>query len=301
AGKYTVLERLGEGGMGVVYRGVDLTLARDVAIKTLPRVSPAHSQRMRREARAMAAVDHANLALIFAVEFWLGTPLLVVEYLPGGTLAERLGSHPLPIPTAVHLASTLAEVAGCIHEAGIIHRDIKPSNIGYARDGTPKLLDFGLARIFQVASGEEDRLGGRMAPGASAPSLRGLLARARALPDEPLGTLTAPGAVVGTLPYMSPEAVTGEPPDPSFDIWSISVLLYEAVAGRNPVGNGSPYRVLARLVEVGFPDVREFRPDAPEGLAALLRGCLALERERRPASAAELHRRLRALAGARPA
>ena len=288
AGKYEVRERIGRGGMGVVYRGVDLTLERGVAIKTLPRVSPSHSQRLRREARAMAALAHPNLAMIYAVEFWMGTPLLIVEYLGGGTLKDRIADGPMPIPSAVGLATALADVTACVHKSGFLHRDIKPSNVGFSNEGTAKLLDFGLARMTQVGSERGDAA-------ATAPNLKELAAAVDGMPADPLDTFTAPGAVIGTLPYMSPEAIEGKTPNPTFDVWSISIVLYEMLAGRLPSASGSPLGAIAQIAGGGFPDVREFRPDAPGGLAELLGECLASELDRRPSSAGELHRRLETL------
>src|SRR5207253_8576282 len=118
-----------------------------VAIKTLPRVSPEHAMRLRREARAMAAVQHRHLALIYGVETWRGTPLLVVEYLDGGTLADRLKAGPLAIDGVRELGISLCGALHSMHRSGVLHRDIKPSNIGFTREGVPKQLDFGLAML----------------------------------------------------------------------------------------------------------------------------------------------------------
>ena len=148
--KFRLEARIGRGGMGVVYRATDLNLGRLVAVKTLPWVAPYLSTRLRREARAMAAVAHPNLAMIYGVEFFRGVPMLVVEYLAGGTLADRLRRGPLPWPDALALGATLAEVVDRMHVAGILHRDIKPSNVGFTAEGVPKLLDFGLARAIEA-------------------------------------------------------------------------------------------------------------------------------------------------------
>jgi hypothetical protein len=148
--KFRLEARIGRGGMGVVYRATDLHLGRLVAVKTLPWVAPYLSSRLRREARAMAAVSHPNLAMIYGIEFYRGIPMLVVEYLAGGTLADRLRRGPLPWHDAVALGATLADVVDRIHGAGILHRDIKPSNVGFTAEGVPKLLDFGLARAVEA-------------------------------------------------------------------------------------------------------------------------------------------------------
>src|SRR5262245_4112665 len=161
-GKFRLEYKIGSGGMGVVYRAIDLLLGRTVAIKTLPKVSPEYSMRLRREARAMAAVAHPNLALIFGAETWRGTPMLIFEYLSGGTLDHRLRHTRLSLEQTLNLGIILADVLERTHGEGILHRDIKPSNIGYTNANTPKLLDFGLAHIL-TDSRRETRLRRSMA------------------------------------------------------------------------------------------------------------------------------------------
>ena len=148
-GKYRLDRRVGKGGMGVVYLATDLSLERSVALKTLPATSPEDSARLRREARAMAAITDPNLALIFGVEAWQGTPILVIEYLAGNTLAERLATGPLGWREALELSLILANTLDRVHSSGFLHRDVKPSNIGFTEEDTPKLLDFGLVHIAQ--------------------------------------------------------------------------------------------------------------------------------------------------------
>jgi hypothetical protein len=201
-GKFRIERRLGAGAMGVVYQATDVTLDRTVAIKTLPKVSIDQAARLRREARAMAAVQHRNLAFIYGAESWHGTPLLIVEYLEGGTLAERVSHGPLPVAEVVAIGRALTSALDNLHSAGILHRDIKPSNIGFARDGTPKLLDFGLARF-----GIEDG---------------------------------AAHHIIGTPLYMSPEALRGIQPDATFDLWSLATVLYECLAGVRPPNGAQP-------------------------------------------------------------
>ena len=147
AGKFEIEQQIGAGGMGVVYRARDLTLSRPVAIKVLPRVLPQAAARLRREARAMAMMQHANLAVIHAMESWRGSPVLVLEYLSGGTLADRIRSGPVPARDVIALGLVIADVLHHVHRAGYLHRDVKPSNIGYTDDGVAKLLDFGLVRL----------------------------------------------------------------------------------------------------------------------------------------------------------
>ncbi len=146
-GKFRFERRIGTGGMGIVYRGIDLSLSRAVAVKTLRRVSPEDAMRLRREARTAAAVSHPHLAPVYGMETWQGTPMLVMELLEGGTLTQRIEKGRLEADETVELGIAMAEALEHLHASDILHRDIKPSNIGYARDGTPKLMDFGIARV----------------------------------------------------------------------------------------------------------------------------------------------------------
>ena len=159
ADRLQFLQRVGAGGMGVVYRAVDLRLQQPRAVKTLPHVDPVLASRLRREARAMATVSHRNLALLYGLEFWRGAPMLVMEFLDGGTLAEHLQRRSLSLRETIDLGTHLADALGVLHGAGILHRDIKPSNIGYTADGTPRLLDFGLARLLPRGPTENPQAG----------------------------------------------------------------------------------------------------------------------------------------------
>ena len=199
AGKFSIERRVGAGGMGAVYLARDIGLQRQVAIKTLPVGDGPGLVRLTEEARAMAAVAHPAIAQIHGLETWRGRPLLVVEFLYGGTLAARLDRGRLPGAEAVGVAVTLSEALTALHDAGYVHGDVKPSNIGFASDGTPKLLDFGLARL------TNDH-------------------------DQPAG---------GTLSYLSPEVLCGGPAGEADDVWALCVVLYEMVAGRRPfIGQG---------------------------------------------------------------
>lgn len=276
--KYQVLRRLGSGGMGVVYEAVDDSLGRRVAIKTLPKVAPEKALRLRREARVMATITHPNLALILAAEAFQGRPLLVFEFLDGGTLADRLESVPLSEPQALELGITLAGVLESAHAKGILHRDVKPGNVAYTAAGTPKLLDFGLAKLID---GPE---------GVAEPAR---LSLSRSLPDDVTeASITRTQQVVGTPAYLSPEAVSGRRAEPSFDLWSLALTLYECLSGENPMRTGSLGRTLDRISACEVPDVRTFRPDCSAEFARFLSLALDADPAQRPQSAGELRLQL---------
>jgi len=294
-GKFRIQHRIGKGGMGVVYRATDLTLGRDVAIKTLPKMGALLAWRLRREARAMASVTHPNLALVYGTESWGGNPILVVEYLAGGTLGALLSRGPLAIDAALDLGIVLADVTDCIHRAGILHRDIKPSNIGYTGDGVPKLLDFGLAKMLETA--RESETGIRISDSGRYGVKVGLDEEAHSASE------TAAGVLLGTVDYLSPEAANGEEPHPSFDLWSVAVVLYEAISCTNPFSAPTVEQTLYQIFEHVVPDIRELRPDCPVSVAGLFDDILAADRRKRPQSARVLGSRLwqarRAIGGAR--
>jgi hypothetical protein len=286
-GKFRFDKRIGSGGMGVVYRAVDLSLDRVVAVKTLPQVSPEHAGRMRREARAMAVVAHPNLALIYGAEMWRGTPMLVCEYLGGGTLSERLRRRRLSADETIALGLVIADVLEHIHGVGIVHCDIKPSNIGFTSDNVPKLLDFGLARIVSDVQ--------RQTRTADVPWVPG--------PDATIGRLAGLASVqstdsqriVGTPLYMAPEAIRMEPLSTSFDLWSACVVLYEALMGTCPFTGPTVLDIHERMERSAIPDVRTVHPDCPPSLATFFADALAYDQSRRPQSAQALRRALKSL------
>lgn len=267
AGKFRLDRVLGEGGMGVVYRATDLALGRQVALKTLPRLGSEALQRLRREARSMAGFLHPNLALIFGAETWRGVPILVVEYLAGGSLASRLG-EPMAPREVLRLGMDLAGALEAMHDKGLLHRDVKPSNIGFTGGGVPKLLDFGLARLHEEAHFEVPVLD----PGISA------------IADEKL-RLTLTGQVVGTPLYMAPEALAGALPSPAHDLWSLHLVLWEALAGRHPFAGMSLEAAVRRMAREEIPDIRTARPDCPAEISSLLVRALHLNAHHRPATA----------------
>jgi hypothetical protein len=284
-GKFRFESRIGSGGMGVVYRGADLSLGRPVAVKTLRRVSPEDAMRLRREARTAAAVSHRHLAPVYGMETWQGTPMLVLELLEGGTLAQRLERGRMAPGETLELGIAVTEALAQLHSVDILHRDIKPSNIGFTRDGVPKLMDFGIARV--TLDLRHDRLSSAF-EGEEEDSL---------LPPTliwPSTSMSLSKQLVGTLSYLSPEALSGEPADPSFDLWSLAIVLYECLLGRK-VFSGDPRQVMARIKQGRVPELSQLLPDADEEMADLFRAALHKNRARRPATARELKQRLEAL------
>ena len=206
AGKFRLTRRLGAGGMGAVYLARDLRLERDVAIKILTARSLGRLMGLKPEAWAMSTVTHPAVAQIHGVESWRGRPFLVVEFLAGGTLEDRLRDGPLAPSQAVSVAARLADALAVLHEKGFLHGDVKPSNIGFTSEGSPKLLDFGLAHAVDDAA-----------------------------------------MVGGTLPYLSPEVLSGRPAEEADDVWSLCVVLYEMVSGRPPFAGGTLEQVRNRI------------------------------------------------------
>ena len=282
-GKFRLERLVGAGGMGVVYLAVDMVLDRQVAIKTLPSLRSESADRLHREARTMARVLHPNLALIYGAEQWRGMPMLIVEYLDGGTLRDWIRRGPVPYAEVIDLGIVLADVLDRVHASGVLHRDVKPSNIGYTSDRRPKLLDFGLALLDRTRDARP-----RAEP-LSGPATEALLQSV-----DPAATVTVGERLVGTPLYLAPEALAGSMPQPSFDLWGLALVLYEAIAGRHPFAADDVGTVLAAAERAGVPDIRDYRPTCPFGLASFLRDALSPNITRRPESAgamrSELHR-----------
>jgi hypothetical protein len=291
-GKFRFERRIGAGGMGVVYQALDLTLNRAVAVKTLPRISPHFSVVLRREARTMASVSHPNLAAIYGAETWRGTPLLVVELLAGGTLAARIKRGRMGMPEALDLGITMADVLHRMHGLGVLHRDIKPSNIGYTVDGMPKLLDLGLAKIIEGSRAAEDTRRALRLGSADPPTVS----------HAGLDTVTVSGEMAGTPAYLSPEALAGKPADVSFDLWSLAVVLFEAVAGRHPAYASTARDTVLRVMNGNLDNIAALVPQCPNQVREFFESALAREPRQRPTSAGTFGQRLRELrAGVVPA
>ncbi len=271
--KFELVRCLGRGGMGVVYLARDLRLGRLVALKTLPVPSDTAAAAMYDEARAMAAVEHPSLALIFGVEVWQDTPVLVVEYVPNGTLALQLRSGPLAIDRVLDLGAKLSDALVALHDRRLLHRDIKPSNIGFSGTGAPKLLDFGLVRLVE-----------RGRPGSG-----------RTTGFDPDGVSTSTSSLAGTPLYLPPEAIAGDPPDVANDLWGLALVLFEAAAGMHPFLAPTVGEVFARVQEGRVDDIRRWCPDAPAGMADFFARALHVDGRRRFPSAAEFGHTLRDL------
>lgn len=267
AGKFRLERILGRGGMGVVYAAEDLTLGRRVALKTLPELGATALLRLRGEARSMARVIDPHLALIYGAETWRGVPVLVVEHMPGGTLADRLTAGPLSPAETVALGLDLAAALEAMHGEGLLHRDLKPSNIAFTADGRPKLLDFGLAHLVHEG----------LPRGAASASVSPRGPSDRLEGDR----LTATEGLVGTPAYLSPEALAGAQPSPALDLWALHLCLWECLAGHLPKDCHPSERLRGRRRASPLPDVRTARPGCPEEFAALLRTGLDLDPRRR--------------------
>jgi eukaryotic-like serine/threonine-protein kinase len=271
-GPYLVLEPLGAGGMGEVYRARDTRLNREVALKRLSDRALATDvarRRVLREARAAAALSHPNIATIFDV---LETPdglVIVMEYVPGESLAARLARGPVPVEAALAIASAVADALGEAHQHGVIHRDLKPANIQLTREGAPKILDFGVARSRADES-----------------------ARQHESPDDPASQA---GRVVGTPGYMAPEQLAGVPSDERTDIHALGVLLFEMLTGRRPYPASDPLGAALKLFEGRPPRVLDILPTIDPELSALVERAMARDPTSRFPSARDLGHRLTAV------
>ncbi|HVS08565.1 MAG TPA: serine/threonine-protein kinase, partial [Planctomycetota bacterium] len=261
-GPYEVNGLLGEGGMGQVFRARDTRLHREVALKVLPdglAADPDRVARFAQEARALAALNHSGIAAIYGLEEAHGTHALVLELVPGPTLEDRLARGPIPVAEALRLAEGIAAALEAAHEQGIVHRDLKPANLKIRDDGTVKVLDFGLAKALRPAGAE-----------ASAPLAS----------DAATLAATRPGAILGTVAYMSPEQARAEPVDTRTDVWSFGCVLYEMLTGRRPFHGSSAPEILANLLKEE-PDFAALPAGTPPLVRRLLRRCLEKDRRLR--------------------
>jgi serine/threonine-protein kinase len=260
-GPYEVTSKLGEGGMGEVYRATDTKLRREVAIKVLPAAFVEDRERLdrfEREAQLLAQLHHPNIASIFGLEESDGTRALVMELVEGPTLADRLANGPLPLDESLAIARQIAEALEEAHEKGIVHRDLKPQNVKASREGKVKVLDFGLAKA--------------MDPAATASGASGSASQLAASPTLTLGA-TQMGVILGTAAYMSPEQAKGVAVDKRADIWAFGVVLHEMLSGRRLFEGDSVPETLAGVLKTEI-DLAALPADLPAALRRLLRRCL---------------------------
>ena len=253
--QYRIEEKLGSGGMGVVYRAHDTQLDRTVALKFLPRhvvADEAAAERFVVEARAAAALDHPNVCMVHEISRDEdGRPFIAMAYYDGETLKQKLEHGPLPIEEALDYARQIGAGLAAAHTHDIIHRDIKPGNVIVTPDGVAKVLDFGLAKLTDV-------------------------------------TLTGTGTTLGTLAYMSPEQIRGEELDARTDLWSLGVVLYELLTGQRPFGGGETSAVIHRILHEAPKPPSALRPEIPAELEPIVGQLLAKDPEQRPATAEDL-------------
>jgi len=277
--QYEILQAIGAGGMGEVYRGRDTNLDRDVAIKVLPRAmaeNPLHLARLEREAKAIAALSHPNILAVYDFGAEDGTAFLVTELLEGVTLRKRLAEGTLPPRKATEIGRQIARGLAAAHDKGIVHRDLKPENIFLNDEGRVKILDFGLATAGAMADAEEFPA------------------------DQDLATmtnLTAPGTVLGTVDYMSPEQVKGKPTDNRSDLFSFGSVLYEMLSGVRPFHKETHVETMTAILKEEPADLATIAEDIPPALNAIIRRCLEKLAGERFHSAHDLAFSLEALSG----
>jgi serine/threonine-protein kinase len=269
-GRYEILSLLGAGGMGEVYLARDTELDRTVALKVLPGDVASDQQRMLRfiqEARAASALNHPNIITIYEIGRSEASPFIATEFVEGITLRQRMNKTPMPLGAAVDIAAQIAGALTTAHQAGIVHRDIKPENIMVRPDGYIKVLDFGLAKLTEKGSNQHNS-------NPEAPTLAMLN--------------TAPGMVMGTLRYMSPEQARGLPVDARTDIWSLGIIIYEMLSGRPPFEGETPSDVLVAILEREPAPLVMHRPDAPQSLTELVSDTLRKKVSERQLAAHEM-------------
>jgi TolB-like protein/Flp pilus assembly protein TadD len=271
---YEIVAELGAGGMGVVYEARDTRLGRPVAIKALPPElarSPERVERFRREATAVAALNHPNIVTVHGVEERDGWQFLVMEKVEGRRLDALLPPRGMALDALLRLAIPMADALAAAHDRGIVHRDLKPANVMVTSEGRVKLLDFGLAKLLPQAGAPNDDDATRTA------------------------ALTRDGALMGTAPYMSPEQLQGREVDARSDVFSLGVVLWEMAAGRRPFRADSAVGLATAIVRDAPPALGVVRPDLPRQLGRIVDACLEKEPERRFQTARDVRNQLQAL------
>jgi serine/threonine-protein kinase len=262
-GSFEIAAKIGEGGMGEVYRATDTKLGREVAIKVLPEAFAIDAERVARfdrEARTLASLNHPGIAQIYGIEDVLstgsgqaGAKALVMELVEGPTLADRIVQGAMPVDEVLSIARQIAEALEAAHEQGVIHRDLKPANIKLRPDGTVKILDFGLAKAMEPAAA--------LSPGSSFS------------PTITTPAMTQAGLILGTAAYMSPEQARGKAVDTRADVWAYGAVLFEMLSGRRPFDGEDITEVLGAVVRLD-PDWNQLPAGTPPRIRSLLRACL---------------------------
>jgi len=258
---YKIIEKIGQGGMGVVYRAEDTNLSREVAIKVLPEQftkDPQRLARFEREAKLLASLNHPNIAAIYGLEEADGVRFLALELVEGETLADLLTKGLVPVEKTLEICRQIAEGVEAAHEKGVIHRDLKPANVKVTPEGQVKILDFGLAKAFEGEVPVAD------------------ISQSPTLTEE----MTRAGVILGTAAYMSPEQARGEEVDKRTDIFAFGCVLYELLTGRKAFGGKTVTDTLAKVLE-GVPDWKAVSSDTPSKILDLLQRCLEKDSDER--------------------
>ena len=260
-GAYEVLSKLGEGGMGAVFRARDTKLGRDVAIKILPESftnDPERVARFRREAQILASLNHPNIGAIYGLDEAGATQCLVLELVDGENLASRIANGPLTLADALATSNDVAQALEAAHEQGIVHRDLKPANIVLTKDGRAKVLDFGLAKAVEAGSGVSQS------------------------PAITFAATFAPtqGVILGTAAYMSPEQAKGQATDRRTDVWASGCVLYEMLTGRRAFAGEDISDTIASVLR-DAPDLAALPLTVPPGVRDVIARCLEKNRRDR--------------------
>src|SRR5438477_6246518 len=275
-GRYEIRSKIGEGGMGEVYRAYDPKMNREIAIKILPAAFSADKGRLawfEQEAQAAGSLNHPNILVIYHIDTHDGSPYIVSELLEGETLRQRMSGTALAQRRVIDYASQIAHGLAAAHEKGIVHRDLKPDNIFITKDGRIKILDFGIAKLTQPD---------------------GSLSQTE-IPTRRVDT--DPGVVMGTVGYMSPEQVKGRPVDHRSDIFSFGAILYEMLSGRRAFHGESAAETMSAILKEDPPDLSSTNQNISPALERLVNHCLEKSPESRFHSASDLAFALEAISG----